>query len=197
MEIAYIAAAMSDRLQNKERHGLLSENRQVQTWKKPRHGEFKINSDGAFDPSSGSGGWGFIIRDDQGMMILAGAGKEEFLLDALHTEVLGGLAGVRAAMQLTMSNIVLEVDAALVKQAVESEDYRLSALGGVITELRSLLISEFVSFRLELCPRSCNKVADAIAVFGCKIPSDDPITWGDVPRFVEGLVTSDLAVSNE
>jgi len=27
---------------------------------------------------------GFIIRDDQGMMVLAGEGKEGFLLDALH-----------------------------------------------------------------------------------------------------------------
>ena len=51
-------------------------------------------------------------------------------------------------------------------------------LGGVITELRLLLMSEFVQFRMEVCPRSCNKVADALAAFGCKYPSDDQITWG-------------------
>ena len=88
----------------------------------------------------------------------------------------------------------MEIDAVLVKNAVEGDEYRLSALGGIITELRLLLMSEFVQFRVEVCPRLCNKVADALAAFGCNCPSDDQITWGDVPCFVENLVTSDLAV---
>jgi hypothetical protein len=32
---------------------------------------------------------------------------------------------------------------------------------------------------------------------GCNCPSDDQITWGNVPCFVENLVTNDLAESNE
>ena len=67
-------------------------------------------------------------------------------------------------------------------------------MGGVITELRLLLMSEFVEARVQVCLRLCNKVADALAAFGCNCPSDDQITWGDVPCFVENLVTSDLAV---
>ena len=143
------------------------------------------------------GGWGFIIRDDHGMMILVGAGKANFLLDAFHAELLGCLAGVKAAVQLGISKIVLETDASLVKSAVESNEYRLSALGGVITELRLLLMSEFVEARVQVCPRLCNKVADALATFGCNCPSDAQITWGDVPRFVENLVTNDWTESNE
>jgi len=73
---------------------------------------------------------------------------------------------------------VVEIGAVLVKNVVEGDEYRLSALGRVITELRLLLMSEFVQFRMEVCPRSCNKVADALAAFGCKYPSDDQITWG-------------------
>ena len=53
--------------------------RQKQHWSKPQCGTFKVNSDGAFDRETGSGGWGFIIRDDQGMMVKAGAGGEAFL----------------------------------------------------------------------------------------------------------------------
>ena len=66
------------------------------------------------------GGWGFIIRDDHGMMVLVGAGKANFLLDAFHAELLGCLAGVKAAVQLGISKIVLETNASLVKSAVES-----------------------------------------------------------------------------
>jgi hypothetical protein len=60
-----------------------------------------------------------------------------------------------------------------------------------------LVVSEFVEARVQVCSRLCNKVTDALAAFGCNCPSDDQITWGDVPRFVENLVTSDLAESNE
>ena len=55
-------------------------------------------------------------------------------------------------------------------------------------------MSEFVEARVQVCPRLCNKVADALAAFGCNCPSDDQITWGDVPCFIENLVTSDLGV---
>ena len=111
--------------------------------------------------------------------------------------MLGCLAGVKAAVQLGISKIVLETDASLVKSVVESNEYRFLTLGGVVTELRLLVMSEFVEARVQVCPRLCNKVADALAAFGCNCPSDDQITWGDVPRFVENLVTSDLAEFNE
>jgi hypothetical protein len=52
-------------------------------------------------------------------------------------------------------------------------------MGGVVTELRLLLLSEFVDAKVEVCP------------------SDDFVTRESVPHFVEGLVTSDFAESNE
>jgi len=111
--------------------------------------------------------------------------------------LLGCLAAVKSAAHLGLHRIILESDAYLVKIALEGDEYRLSALGGIVTELRLLRMSEFVDARVQICPRSCNKVADALAAFGCKYPSDDLITWETVPRFVEELVTSDLAESNE
>jgi ribonuclease HI len=156
-----------------------------------------MNSDGAFDPIIGSGGWGFIIRDDRGMMILVGAGREAALLDAFHVELFGCLAGLKAAAQLGLHKIVMEVDASLIKDAVEGDNYRLSAMDGVITVLRLILLSEFVEAKVEVCPRICNRVADALAAYGCKYPSGDLVTWESIPHFVEGLVTIDLAKSNE
>jgi len=70
-------------------------------------------------------------------MIKARSGRKASCgMHALHAELLGCLlAGFKAAMQLGMSNIVVETDALLVKHAVEGDGYRLSALGGVTTEL--------------------------------------------------------------
>jgi hypothetical protein len=42
---------------------------------------------------------------------------------------------------ISSSRVVLEKDAALVKAAVEGEEYRLSALGGLISELHILLFA--------------------------------------------------------
>jgi hypothetical protein len=77
---------------------------------------------------------------------------------------------------LGLQQVVLETDASLVKMALEGEEYRLSALGGIITEIRLLLMSEFISFSICVCPKNCNKSADAIGAYGCRVSSDDQVT---------------------
>jgi len=46
----------------------------------------KINTDGAFSPSSNVGAWGFIIRDEGGGVVLAGAENVGQAHDALMVE---------------------------------------------------------------------------------------------------------------
>jgi ribonuclease HI len=96
----------------------LSESRQTAHWQKPKAGELKLNYDGAFNHERHDGGWGFIIWDDQGRAVASGARREDFLLDAFHAELLGCLAGVWEAAKLGIQRITLEVDAALMKEAL-------------------------------------------------------------------------------
>jgi hypothetical protein len=58
---------------------------------------------------------------------------------------------------------------------MEGDEFWLPAMGGVITEIRLLLMSEFVSYGVNVCPRLCNKVADAL------VSSGTQSTWDDVP----------------
>lgn len=97
VEVANIAAAMADRFQKQPNIAPLSENRQLPKRTKPQPGVFKINSNGAFDSERGHGGWGFVIKDDHGVLVRAGAGDNKFLMNPLHAELLGCLAGVRTA----------------------------------------------------------------------------------------------------
>lgn len=83
----------------------MSENGQRARWKKPPEGVLKLNSDGAFSKERKTGGWGFVIRDDQGQVIKAGAGGEGALLDAFHSELLGCAAGLQEAARLGISHI--------------------------------------------------------------------------------------------
>jgi hypothetical protein len=197
-EVAYVTAAMADRFQaNKTTTLLLPNSGQIHKWRRPDLGVFKTNSDGAFDSKTGTGAWGLIIRNDEGAMLKAGARREMALQSAFHAELLGCHAGLRAAASLGISQIVLDTDASLVKTAVEGNEYRLAALGGIIAEIQSFMLSEFINCEVFLCPRSCNSGADALAAFRSSLSSGMQSTWDHVPQFIEASVTSDLAESDQ
>ena len=52
MEVAYVTAAQTDKLNVTPARRLLSENRQTSKWEKPAPGEIKLNSDGALISSA-------------------------------------------------------------------------------------------------------------------------------------------------
>ena len=79
-EIACITAAQADGIQQTEGRGVLPEFRQTHRWRNPEPGVLKLNSDGAFDVTRKEGGWGFAIHDDQGSVVVSGAGHEDHLL---------------------------------------------------------------------------------------------------------------------
>mgnify|MGYP006922923744 CR=1 FL=1 len=59
-------------------------------------------------------------------------------------------------------------------------------------EIKSFVSSNFIFFRIDHCPRACNKVADAIALYGSKMVHAPPTVWsGDVPIFAQFLVAGD------
>jgi hypothetical protein len=109
---------------------LLSGKRQSSKWCIPDPEFLKLNTDGAYMVQSGEGGWGFVIRDHLGAVHKAGAGREYFLQNAFHAEVLGCLEGLKAAASMGIARVVLETNALTMKNAPEGDDYRLSTLGG-------------------------------------------------------------------
>ena len=92
-----------------------------------------------------------MIRDDQGQVLKAGAGSEGFLLNAFHAEILGCAAGMQEASRLGIANLCIETDASLVKDALESDDYRLSAIGGILTDMKFLLATDLRSSSINVC----------------------------------------------
>ncbi|RLN13422.1 hypothetical protein C2845_PM09G23260 [Panicum miliaceum] len=144
--------------------------------------QMKINTDGAFSQLSGDGGWGFVIRDEAGEVLKAGAGRIPYVSDAFHAEVIACLG-----------QVVIETDSVMLKQALLSNDYRLAASGGLIYELKHIISTSFIFTSIVYAPRSCNQVAHALAAKGCKCAPDNPVLWDGTPDGVEDLVASDLA----
>jgi hypothetical protein len=75
----------------------------ITKWEKPKVNYLKVNFDGTFNKDTGSGGWGFIIRDHRGMFVAAGARKAGFLRDPLHAETVACLTAVKGVISLGAS----------------------------------------------------------------------------------------------
>ena len=55
-------------------------------WKAPPPGQLKINSGGSCIQETMQGSWGFIVRDQEGDGVLAGAGRLGSIPDAMTAE---------------------------------------------------------------------------------------------------------------
>lgn len=92
--IAFIIRFQADKFMKINARESPKPSKDLKRWSKPIEDVLKIKYDAVFDLVTKKGGWGFVIRDSDDAMILAGAGAAPHALDALHAEVLGYLAGV-------------------------------------------------------------------------------------------------------
>jgi hypothetical protein len=89
--------------------------------------------------------------------------------------------------------VIIEIDAAMVAQAVKSENFVRCSAGGLIWELKNLLASNFGSYIVNHIPRSCNLVADSLAGFGASLSLGAAPILDSVPSCTRVLVAKDLA----
>jgi hypothetical protein len=164
-------------------------------WHKPPGEWLKINTDGAFSASTGEGGWGFVIRDEHGAVMAAGAGGLTQVRDAFQAEIHACMQGVMAAANKGMDKVILETDSLMLKQALESEAYRLAEMGGYIFQLKSLIHGSFSRYRCNFVPRSCNRVAHTLAAEGSLCNHGGDVSWDFTPPCVSDSVASDAASS--
>jgi hypothetical protein len=78
---------------------------------------------------------------------------------------------------------------------MHSDSHRLSLIGGQLFEIKTMLQQHFISWSFVYVPRSCNKVAHALAAVGCNCSPNSTLQWDGTPHGVEDLVTSDIAES--
>ena len=89
-----------------------------QVWCPPPDDFLKINTDGAFRLSTKSGGWGFTIKNNHGIALVAGAGSLENVAEPLQAEALAMLYAVNEASRMGCQKVILETDAVALKQAI-------------------------------------------------------------------------------
>ena len=174
--------------------GRIQEQQQKERWSRPPPKILKINTDGAYLKESNSGGWGFVIRNDCGMVIAAGAGNLGQVSDALHSEAMAMLHAINAAIQMGCHCVIMETDSVQLQSAVNNEDYDLSTLGAIFKDIKFKLRVSFNHVTVVSCPRTCNVVAHCLAAYGTKLGAGISEIWLDeCPDFVNDAVAGNLS----
>jgi hypothetical protein len=96
----------------------------------PPSGEFlKINTDGAFQAESRTGGWGFVIRDCDCSIRGSGAGLLTHVTSAAQAEAQACTEALHAAADWGMSQVHIESDSQNLVCALQSSDFDLAPEG--------------------------------------------------------------------
>ena len=75
---------------------------------------------------------GYVLREDDGMVISTGYGKLMKVLDPYHTEVIACLQAAQRAAELGIQNLILATDAAMVVQAATASEIDHSSANGLV-----------------------------------------------------------------
>ena len=166
-------------------------------WKPPPVDHYKINVDASFFESTRARGWGFVVRDCEGKFLEGGAGSFPRVANALQAETLVVKYSLQRAADLGMTRIVLETDASIVGRALMSTDFDRSPNGCLFRQIHELMMSQFAFCSVSVCARSCNKVADSLASYGCTLEKGSCMYMNYAPDFVLALVSGDLPRASE
>jgi len=171
--------------------------RRKSVWTKPPPEIIKINCDGAFTMEQLTGGWGYVMRGHDGVVICTGHGRLEKVLEASHAEIVACLQALQRATEMGIQNVVPETDALAVAEAVNAQVLDRSSASGLLWELKESLFCNFSSSSIAYRPRSCNLVAHSLTALGAKLcPGTNPIK-DSIPACINVLVSNDLASSSE
>jgi len=112
----------------------------------------------------------------------------------LTAEASACVKALQAATDFCISQIQLEMDSSILKQALLMPSLDLAASGMLIRDIRDLLHEHFVRNNdIILIRRTCNSVAHELARLGMSWDRGESCIWtSPLLEFVKGLVTRDF-----
>ncbi|KAF7831415.1 uncharacterized protein G2W53_013748 [Senna tora] len=158
-------------------------------WEKPNQPFMKMNVDAGVR-RNGDGALGGVLRDWNGCVQVAFISSTPKLGDVALIEALAVERGVRVAMEAGVKNLIIESDAQLVVDMLNSNCKHSSMLGTVCLKFLDLRcgLDEVV---FKWIPRVCNKAADCMSSVA-KTLTHDRIWSVSVPIFLAESCTDDL-----
>ncbi|KAH7544499.1 hypothetical protein JRO89_XS15G0175400 [Xanthoceras sorbifolium] len=161
----------------------------VERWLAPSPGWVKINSDVAVDVRGRRLGFGVVIRDCTGKVLVSYMSLLLGLFSSDIGEALPILLGLRLAIDMGLSTVCVESDAASVVKQLSSRVTSCSDIGLILDDILSLVVN-FADLSFSSVRRSANKVAHGLAKFAL---SHQPVgvRLGSVPSSIAIVVLDD------
>jgi ribonuclease HI len=157
-------------------------------WSAPPPGWTKLNIDGSFCASNGTGGAGFVLRDSNGKVLVAACVQLHNCAEAEEAEASAALLGLLQMENLQDANMIIESDCYAVVKALLSNDQDRSKWCAVLEEAKACTRS-FAACRVLHVRREANRVADALARLA---RTSGDFFFGEVPpAHVRELVNND------
>lgn len=133
-------------------------------WEPPQIGWFKLNTDVAVDVQSGKVYYGAIVRNHEGLIILASADFEIYSDEVAIAEAEALPFDIRLVEEISLSPLMVESDSLHVIQLVHGKQNTCIELLWIVSEVQQMMITKH-DFRIRHISMSCNQVADALTKF--------------------------------
>ncbi|XP_024196065.1 uncharacterized protein LOC112199256 [Rosa chinensis] len=164
----------------------------VARWRCPSIGVLKVNIDGSFHAGTKLGGLGFIIRDNQGVVIAGGVRPRYHLFSAEHVEALACLEVVKFVLEHNLNPVIIETDSQVVQQQVSLSSVVNSSVIGRVYEDIIELFSHSPNMKIIHTKREANQVAHRLVAHATTLPQAS--TFFSPPSFLMAALAADSII---
>ena len=163
-------------------------------WRPPSHPFFKLNFDAAIIKERCMPGFGAMIRNEQGEVMVAFFAIRPSVSCNEEAETLACRKAVEFAVDTGFSELIIERDSINVMQAVSSSILDLLVVGNVVADIQ-WLIHGLRRVSINLVKRDCNRAAHVLARYARNL--DEDMYWmEDAPPVALGAMYQDLVLMN-
>ncbi|XP_062013599.1 uncharacterized protein LOC133729988 [Rosa rugosa] len=167
----------------------LSHPKQKKTWTPAAAGQWKLNVDGSFLPSSLHGSVGGVLRDEAGNFKAAFATPIPNVAAAKQVELYAIKEGLKWVSTLQISNVVVETDCLEAVLSIGEQQYTQVLDEAILDDIRQVL-QQRTDVVVQHTPRVCNRVAHCLA--NSAYEANHALVWlTQPPDFILELLTDD------
>ncbi|XP_060965704.1 uncharacterized protein LOC133034606 [Cannabis sativa] len=164
-------------------------NNACERWRKPVFNTVKVNVDGAIFEAENKFGVGCVARDSNGCLITTLSVSRFGLVKAEIVEIIGIKEALRWIKKKQWTNVVIETDALVVVQAINSSILMPSQFRLLARDCHEML-SSFTSVYLIFVKRSANKAAYCVTRGSCYL-SDCEYSEHDAHSALKNIISSE------
>lgn len=181
--------SMESAQQSRDKRTQGSKKKANAAWSKPPLDRLKLNSDAAVF-RDGTVGYDFVVRNENGGVILAGAKRERVAGASELAEAMALRFGLGISLQSGLSNLLVETDSEIVVRAI-MRDNDVDPYTMLIIEDIKKLMDRSQTTKVTWLHRNANQVAHAIAHIG-DVEGFEKIWIEDFPHCCNNLVVKDV-----